>query len=100
MHSVWVVERDGLKPVRFVTSFRGPDEAVSSASRILYSLGAGIVKARNSSWGVHKAALLVSDASEVLPLAVIVTGAVIEEDGEPVFDDVLGSVADLPPGYH
>lgn len=95
MFAVWVVEHRTRSPMRLVQHFSDPESGLLSASRILRGIGARGVRASNVSWGDHDEALLVEDINGLLPLAVVVTGARIEEaDGSPVVDDVLGCFDD------
>ena len=101
MFSVWVVEHRTRTPLRFVQSFSDPESGLLSATRILRGIGARGVRASNTSWRDHDVSLLVEDINGLLPVAVVVTGARIEEaDGSPAGDDVIGSFEQDSAVYH
>jgi len=88
VYNVWIVDNATLKPITLSAAYSDPHECLASASRILKGLGAPLLKARNVTDPWHRGdvapSMLVYDPTENLPLAALVEGACLCEQGIPL----------------
>jgi len=83
VYHVWIVTSRDLQPIRLSESFTDEHEALASCSRILTGLGALFLAARNAERN-GGLSLLVYDPTGALPVAALVDGAVLAEEGRPL----------------
>ena len=88
MYDVWIVERASMRKITLGASTEEDHQSLAAAARILAHMGAPVLEARNVTdpWhaGTTSPHMLVYDPSGSLPLAAVIDGMCLCEDGQPL----------------